>query len=165
MAEAAEKAIQTQGHTTRSLRMLYRALELDPFQPKALLLLSKHYRGDLKGTRPTGDEILSGIIIEYAMDPKSALPASEKKVFEHTRLSIMTSWGFAKPRGTETDIDHIGYMTYINELMGQVRSVSNGFRIAMAKLGVQAGALDPAKGQTSRNYQEWLRAGASTLQA
>jgi hypothetical protein len=163
MAEAALKSLQQSGRTPLSLRLVYRTLELDPFNPQGLLILSELYRSRKKGTRPTGDEILAGIVVEYAMDPKSTVPAAQKRLFDKARLDIMTSWGFITPRGTEFEVDHLGYMGYINELMAQVRSVGNGFRIAMVKLGVQAGVLDPAKGVPTRTYQEWLRADASTL--
>ena len=157
------KSLQTLGRNHTAFRLLYRTLELDPFHPTSLLILSELYRGHKKGARPTGDEILSGIIIEYAMDPKTAMPAQQRPRFEKARLEVMALWGFVTPRGGETDVDHLGYMTYINELMGKVRSVANGFKIALTKLGVQAGALDPAKGSLTSTYQEWLRSDAKTL--
>lgn len=163
MAEAALKSLQKSGRTPLSLRLVYRTLELDPFNPQGLLILSELYRSRKKGVRPTGDEIFAGIIVEYAMDPKSTVPADKKRLFDKARLEVMTSWGFNTPRGTEFEVDHLGYMSYINELMAQVHSVGNGFRIAMVKLGVQAGILDPTKGALTRSYEEWLRSSASTL--
>ena len=163
MAEAALKSLQNSGRTPLSLRLVYRTLELDPFNAQGLLILSELYRSRKKGVRPIGDEILAGIVIEYAMGPKSTVPADKKRLFDKERLDIMTSWGFITPRGTEFDVDHLGYMTYINDLMVQVHSVSNGFRVAMVKLGVQAGILDPAKGVLTRSYQEWLKSADTTL--
>ena len=115
------------------------------------------------GKRPKGDEIYSGIIIEYASDRKNVLSVEQKRKFDAARLDIMKEWGFVQRRGTEMDVDHLGYMTFINELMAQVKSVHNGFMLAVVKLGVQAGALDPTKGVPTRTYQEWLRADATTL--
>jgi hypothetical protein len=163
MAQAAMSALKTSGRSPFALRLLYRTLEVDPFHPDALLVLSGLYRGMTGGKRPTGDEIYSAIIIEYAADRKNVLSVEQKRSFDKARLEIMKEWGFVKPRGNETDVDHLGYMTYINELMTQVKSVPNGFMLALVKLGVQAGALDPTKGVPTRAYQEWLRADASTL--
>ena len=61
MAQAAMTALQKSGRNTSSLRLLYRTLEMDPFHPQALLILSELYRGTSKNGPPTGDEILSGI--------------------------------------------------------------------------------------------------------
>jgi len=47
--------------------------------------------------------------------------------------------------------------------LGQLKSVPNGFRIALAKLGVLAGVYDPSTGSPTRAYQDWLHANASTL--
>jgi hypothetical protein len=163
MAEATMKSLQKLGRNNIALRMLYRTLELDPCHPNGLLVLSELFRGKEKGVRPKGDEIFSGIIIEYAMDPKTLMPADQKPRFEKARLEVMTLWGYVTPRGGETDVDHLGYMTHINELMGQVRSVANGFKMALAKLGVQAGAYDPVKGAPTHTYQEWLHSDTSTL--
>ncbi len=163
LAEAALKSIQKSGRTAYSLRLIYRTLELDPFNPHALLILSELFRGKQRGVRPTGDEIYSGIIIEHAMDRKSALPADQKRHFDKARLDIMIQWGFVTQRGEEADVDHLGYMAYINELMGKVHSLTNGFLIAMTKLGIQAGVLDPAKNAPTRSYQEWLQSDAKTL--
>ncbi len=157
------KAFQKLGRSSLSFRLLYRTLELDPFNTHALLVLSELHRGKKKGERPTGDEIFAGIIIEYAMDPKSTVPALERRHFDKARLDVMALWGFVTPRGTEFDTDHLGYMNYINEQMSKVHSVANGFRIAMAKMGVQAGILDPSKGALTKTYLDWLRADASTL--
>jgi len=163
LAEASIKSLQKTGRNHVSLRLLYRALEKDPYQPKALLIMSELYRSQKKGSRPSGDEIFSGIIIEYAMDGKSPIAADNKRLFDKARLDIMTQWGFVTSRGAETDVDHLGYMTYINELMSGIHSVANGFKIALTKLGVQVGALDLAKGHPTRAYQDWLHSDASTL--
>jgi len=163
IADSAIKSLQQFGRTHLTLRLLYRTLELDPFQPKALLLLSEHYRGKTNGAPPKGDEALAGIVIEFALDPKSALPSEQKPVFEKARLEIMRDWGFVTTRAGESDVDHIGYMTCINLQLGQLKSVPNGFRIALAKLGVLAGVYDPSTGSPTRAYQDWLHANASTL--
>ena len=163
LAEAALKSMQKSGRTAYSLRLIYRTLELDPFHPHALLILSELFRGKYMGAKPKGDEALSGIIIEYAMDRKNVLPAEQKRHFDKARLDLMTQWGFVTSRGTESEVDHIGYMTYINEQLGKFQSVTNGFLIAMAKLGIQAGVYDPGKNTPSRAYQDWLRTDASTL--
>ena len=97
------------------------------------------------------------------MDRKNPLSVEYRRMFDKVRLEIMSQWGFVKTRGTEMDVDHLGYMTFINGLMGQVKSVSNGFKLALNKLGMQAGAIDAAKGVPTRAYQEWLHADASSL--
>ncbi len=163
MAQAALKAIQTQGRTAEALRLLYRTLEVEANNPQGLLILSEIFRGRSTGGRPTGDDYFSGIIIEYAMDPKTFLPATHKPAFEKERTKIMTMWGFAVTRGTETELDHIAYMTYINELMSKVGSVVRGFLMARTNLGVQAGALDVTTGKHTRQYEEWLKSSNSTL--
>jgi hypothetical protein len=86
-----------------------------------------------------------------------------KPHFDKARIEIMNQWGFISTRGGEPEIDHLGYMTYINELMAKVHSVTNGFLVALTKVGVQAGILDPAKGTPTKTYEEWLHADASTL--
>src|SRR5882672_10532215 len=136
LAEASIKSLQKTGRNLVSLRLLYRALEKDPHQPKALLIMSELFRSQKKGARPTGDEIFSGLIIEYAVDGKSPLSADNKRLFDKARLDIMTQWGFVTARGEETDVDHLGYMAYINELMSSIHTVANGFKMALAKLGV-----------------------------
>lgn len=164
MSQAALKALQISGREPRALRLLYRTLEIEPNNPQGLLILSELYRGQHNGTRPTGDDILSGVIIEYAMDHKTLLPATHKPAFEKARTAVMTAWGFADHRGNEVDLDHIGYMTYINDLMRQVGSVSRGFLMALTKVGIQAGAVDAATAKKTRSYEEWLKSSNSTLQ-
>jgi hypothetical protein len=163
VAQATMTALQKGGRTPYSLRLLYRTLEVDPFHPEALLILSELYRGKSKTGPPTGDEIFSGIIIEYAMDRKHPLSPEHRRIFDKARLEIMTEWGFARPRASEMDVDHLGYMAFINGTMGKVKSVANGFKLALNKVGVQAGIIDPAKGVPNRAYQEWLSSDASTL--
>jgi hypothetical protein len=160
LAEAAVKSIETSGRTAYALRFIYRVLELDPFQPQALLVLSDFFRGKRTDARPIGDEIYSGIIIEYAMDRKSTITPDQKRSFDKARIEIMKQWGFVTARGGETDIDHLGYMGYINELMGKVRSVTNGFKMALSILGVQVGVLDPSNGLPTREYRLWLKSPA-----
>src|SRR5262249_27519439 len=63
VAEAALKSFQKAGRSSLSLRLLYRTLELDPFNAQGLLILSELYRGRQKGVRPSGDEIFAGIIL------------------------------------------------------------------------------------------------------
>jgi hypothetical protein len=156
-------SLQKTGRSAYALRILYRTLELDPYNPHALLVLSELYRSKTKGVRPTGDEIFAGIILEYGMDRKSTVPAEMKPLFDKARVEIMSQWGFVTSRGGEAEVDHLGYMAYINELMGKVHSVANGFKIAHTKVGIQAGALDPAKGTPTKSYEEWLHAEASTF--
>jgi hypothetical protein len=163
LATAALQSLQKTGRTAYALRLLYRTLEVDPYHPHALLVLSELYRNKAKTGRPTGDEIYAGIILEYAMDRKSTVPPAMKPNIDTARVEIMNQWGFVSSRGGEAEIDHLGYMGYINELMGTVHSVANGFKSAHTKLGVQAGALDPAKGTPTPAYEEWLHADASTL--
>jgi hypothetical protein len=161
LAEAATTTLQKLGRNALSARLIYRSLELDPYQSQALLMLSEFYRGK---TRPVGDEIFAGIIIEYAIDPKSSLSTEQKRLFDKARIEIMNLWGFVTPRAGEFDIDFLGYMSFISELAGRVGSVSNGFRTALAKLGVHAGILDPAKGGATSTYKDWLRSDAAALQ-
>jgi hypothetical protein len=163
LSGAALKSFQQVGRAGVSMRLLYRTLELDPYHPQALLLLIELFHGHQKGTRPKGDEIFSGILVEYAADNKSPLRGDKKQTFDKTRLDIMTAWGFVSPRAGETDVDHLGYMAFINEQMRQYHSVANGFKIALNKVGVQAGVVDPVKGSQTRAYQEWLHSDASTL--
>lgn len=163
LAEAARAMLQKLGRNALSSRLIYRALDLDPYQPQALLMLSEFYRGKVLTGKPEGDEMFSGILIEYAMDPKSNLSSDQKRMLEKARIEVMNLWGFVKPRGEEFDVDYLGYMTCVNELTAQVRSMTNGFRTALAKLGVQAGILDPAKGLPTSAYQEWLRSDAAIL--
>jgi hypothetical protein len=163
LAEAALKSIQKAGRSNYVLRLLYRTLELDPYHPHALLILSELYRGKTKSGRPAGDAIYAGIILEYAMDRKSTVPADLKPHFDKARVEIMNQWGFVSSRSGEAEIDHLGYMAYINELMAKVHSVSNGFKMALTQVGIQAGIVDPVKGTPNRAYQEWLHADASTL--
>jgi hypothetical protein len=163
LAEAALKSLQKTGRTGYALRLIYRTLELDPYHPHALLVLIELYRNKAKSGRPTGDEIYAGIILEYAMDRKSTVPADLRPHFDKTRVEIMTQWGFVSSRSGEAEIDHLGYMTYINELMAKVHSVSNGFKMALTQMGIQAGIVDPVKGTPTRAYQEWLHSDASAL--
>jgi len=163
LADAALTSIQTSGRTNYALRLIYRTLELDPFHPHALLVLSELFRGKAKSTRPIGDEIFAGIIIEYAMGQKSTVSVEQKRHFDKARAELMVQWGFTTKQGGEVDIDHLGYMSYINELMGKVHSVTNGFKTAHTKLGVRAGVIDPDKDTPNRAYQEWLHSDASTI--
>ena len=55
LSSAALSILHQLGKNTRSLRLIYRALELDPYYPQALLLMSELYRGKIKGVRPQGD--------------------------------------------------------------------------------------------------------------
>jgi hypothetical protein len=164
MSQAALKALKAQGRAPNALRPLYRTLEVEPNNPQGLLVLSELFRGRPNGNRPSGEDIYSGIIIEYAMDPKTFLPVTYKPIFERERTVIMAAWGFASQRGTEVDLDHIGYMTYINSLMSQVGSVYKGFSAALKKLGVQAGAIESATGKHTRVYDEWLKSSNANLQ-
>jgi len=164
LAETATTILQKFGRNTRSARLIYRALELDPYQPQALLMMSELFRGKSIGARPKGDEIFAGIIIEYAVGFKSPISLENKRFFDKAREEILKSWGFVKPVGNEFDVDHLGYMAYINELMGQVGSVNNGFQTARRKLGIQAGIIHPATGKPTRVYKEWLSSNASTPQ-
>lgn len=165
MATAALKSIQASGRDPRALRYLYRTLEIEPNNAQALIILSELFRGATHGAKPTGDAIFSGIVLEYAMDPKTLLAPTHKPAFDKARTAIMTAWGFGKTRGTEVDLDHIAYMQYIHELMGTVGSVSRGFLMALTKIGVQAGCVDGATGKTTRSYDEWLRSPNNTLPA
>jgi hypothetical protein len=164
LANLATKNLQHSGRTALSGRMIYRTLEVDPYQPQALLMLSEMFRGKPNGARPKGDEIFAGIILEFAMDRKSGIPPDAKRFIDAARIEVLNSWGFVTERAGELDIDHIGYMTYINELMGQVRSVANGFQMAMAKLGVQSGVLDPTTGKHTQLYKDWLKSDARSIQ-
>ena len=163
LAEAATTVLQKLGRNTLSSRLIYRSLELNSFEPQALLMLSEVFRGKNRGHRPVGDEIFSGILIEFAMDRKSPLTMEQKRPFGKAQLEIMYYWGFVTPRGQEFDVDHLGYMTFINELMSQVRSIPNGFRIAHLKLGIASGLLDPTKATPTAIYKEWLRTDATQL--
>ncbi len=153
------------GRQVLCARLIYRTLELNPFQPQALLMLAEIYRGKTTGVRPVGDESFAGIVVEYAVDSKSSLTMEQKRPFDQARSEVMALWGFAKKRGTEWDIDHIGYMTHINEVSAAFSSLTNGFQYALVKLGVQAGFLDPKQGVTTQAYQAWLHSDASTLAA
>ena len=164
LAEAATTLLQKLGRNTQSLRLLYRALELDPFEPQALLMLIELFRGKQRGKRPVGDEIFSGIIVEYSMDRKSPITGEQRRPFDKAQLETMYYWGFVTPRGQEFDVDHLGYMTFINELMSKVGSLTNGFNMAITKIGISAGILDAARGKPTALYQEWLRSDAAALQ-
>jgi hypothetical protein len=163
LAEAATIVLQKLGRNALSGRLIYRALELDAHQPQALLMLSEFYRGKSKAQRPTGDEIFSGIVIEYAVDAKSPLSVEQRRLFDKARIEVMKLWGFVTPRGAEFDIDYLGYMTYINELTGQVGSVLKGYQTALTKLGAYAGIFDLAKGRLTPTYGKWLHCDAATL--
>lgn len=163
MVQAALKALKSQGRAPNALRLLYRTLEVEANNPQALLILSELFRGRPNGGRPSGDDIYSGIIIEYAMDPKTFLPVTYKPIFERERTVIMAAWGFATQRGTEIDLDHIGYMTYINGLMSKVGSVYKGFMSAFTKLGVQAGAIEQSTAKRTRVYEDWLKSSNANL--
>ena len=164
LAEVALRSIQRSGRSPETLRLVYRALELDAFQPHALLVMIELFRGKKKEEgRPKGDEIYAGLLVEYSLDPKNTIPADQKPFFDKMRSDIMKSWGFVQSKGEEVDVDHIGYMGFINNLLGQVQSLTNGFKTAHAKLGVQAGALDPATHKPTPTYQDWLHTDASIL--
>lgn len=161
LAEAATVTLQRLGRNALSARLIYRALELDPYQPQALLMLSEFYRGK---SQPVGDEIFAGIIVEYAIDPKSPLSAEQKRLFDRPRIEVMNLWGFVKARAGDFDVDYLGYMSFLSELSMRVGSPANGFKIALAKLGVHAGILDAAKGAAAPAYKEWLNSDAAALQ-
>lgn len=163
LAEAAFRSIQKSGRTAYALRLLYRALELDPSEPNALLVLVDLFRGKKYGARPVGDEIYAGILVEYAMDPHCTMSIEHKRFFDKARSEIMLLWGFVTPKGDEIDMDYIGYMTYINKLLNQALSIANGFRVALAKVGIQAGAIDATSFKPTRTYQDWLQAPATIL--
>jgi hypothetical protein len=163
IAEAALKSFQQMGRAPASLRLLYRTLELDSYHPNALLLMIEIFHGHQKGTRPKGDEIYSGIILEYAMDAKNPLPHEKKALFDKTRLEIMTAWGFVTNRAGEAEVDHLGYMGYISDLLHTTHSVTNAFGEARKKLGIQAGVVDRDKGTPTHSYQQWLHSDASKL--
>src|SRR5207302_9813927 len=137
LAEVAVRSVEKTGRTAATKRLVYRALELDPFQPYALLVMIELFRGKKKEkARPTGDEVFAGLLVEYSLDPKNTIPAAERPLFDKMRTNIMQSWGFVINKGAESDVDHIGYMEFINNLLGQVQSVTNGFKTAHTKLGI-----------------------------
>jgi hypothetical protein len=163
LMEVATSVMQKVGRNALSVRLVYRVLELDSFQPQALLILVDYFTNKTKVGRPTGDEAYAGMIIEHAFNPKSPLTVEQKRVFDKARGEVMKAWGFVAIGGQESDSDYLGYMSFVNDLVTRMGSLSGAIKAAMTKLGVQAGILDPVKGTPNRVYQEWLNADTSTL--
>ncbi len=164
ISQAAIKLLQKDGRTPSAMRLLYRTLELDPANPQALLMLAENFRRAQSTPKPTNDEALAGLVIEFALDPKTPLPPASKPGFEQARSSIMTAWGFAMPHGKDVELDHIGYMQHISQQLSKFGgSVQKGFLSALAMVGVKAGVIDPKNGSHTRTYEEWLNSSSSTL--
>ena len=128
-------------------RLIYRALELDPCEPGALRCLS-----DLLDSE--GTEHLSGVTLEYALDPSTGVQGEERKELDDLRFLAIWSWGFSRHRSGEPHlsqetfrdrsaflVDEEGYAAFLASVTGSDASLEYGFQAARTLCGAMAGFL------------------------
>lgn len=128
-------------------RLVYRALQLDPYEPGALRALSDIL--DYNGTQP-----LSGLVLEYALAPDSPLSEKDRAELDDLRFLAMWSWAFSKHKSASTTldaaafkdhsqfiVDHVGYREFLQPTLEQAVSLENAFLAARTLMGAMGQLL------------------------
>jgi hypothetical protein len=176
LAGIATGVLQSTGRSMLAARVVYRAIEVNPYQVEAIARLSDLFRGRTIGARPEGDEALAGLVLEFGLDPESRMNKDQLVYLAAQRFDIQVLWGFAKPYadikvnlmpGSPKDplkfeVQELDYLSFIMELEAHYGSPSSAFSLARVKAGIMGGFAN-AKGKPLPIYREWLQSDASIL--
>lgn len=132
----------------KGMRLAYRALELDAKDALGLRCLSDLFDGN-------GTEILSAIVLEYALAPTTGLPATAQCELDDLRFLAKWTWGFSRHKSGDSNlsgdtfkirtdfmVDDIKYQAWIAEFIGR-DTLDFAFKRAHAFAGAVSGLLTP----------------------
>ena len=152
------------GPNDLGLRLVFTALEKDPYQPKALLALGQL----LNAFR---EEQEAAIILEYALAIESPIPIEEQNELENLRMRFKWQWGFAKHKhgkqvlsGVDFNnqnsffIDEMRYWTFFSPLQNKAGSLELAFQTIRQQNGKEIGFLRKGPNGFSHTpaWESWL---------
>jgi hypothetical protein len=173
------------GRHRTGARLIFRALELEPYQPQALRGLSDLL--DREGT-----EQLSAAVLEYALAQGSPISADEKKELDDLLFLAKWTWKFSRHEEGATGIawedladrskfivDDQRYDEFLGQIVTEAGSIESAFRSAHTLIGVMGGLLEhrelgsnapldevlhPEKFRVTTEYEEWLLSDTAELE-
>ena len=172
------------GRHQSGARLIYRALDLSPYDALALRCLSDLLDND-------GTQIFSAIVLEYALADNSPISLNDRAELDYLRFFSQWSWGFAHHKSGETNLaqdafvarsdfvlDEAAYAQFLSPILQINPSAEAGFQAAHRFCGVLAGFLAPIQDkaglegcfepnnfQTTPAYELWLQESTAEFDA
>lgn len=104
VASFAEISFIIAGRTRWTAALLHRALEVEPWDGRALESLSGFLDDGGLGKFPSGFKQLSAVVLERALAAGSPLREEERRRLDDARFIAQWSWGFARHRSGATTL-------------------------------------------------------------
>ena len=168
------------GRNLLSARLIFRALELNSWQPNALLSLADFLRAGTRDENPSDTYMLSMVAVERARTAEG-VPQPLKEEIDAAHLRLLWEMKYAvyrkDPLALPTDfrdasqfqIDELGFKTMFSTQVQRMGTHTTAFRIVHAWIGQRGELLRPrpsllpgmkvknAQLQRSPAYWKWIR--------
>lgn len=137
----------------KGMRLAYLALELNAKEPLGLRCLSDLFDNE-------GTEILSAIVLEYALAPSTGLPEPVWRELDDLRFLAKWSWKFSRHKTgnphlsgeafkvrSDFEVDEDKYQAWLADFLGS-DTLNEGFKRAHTFAGAVCGLLIPKDSST-----------------
>ena len=153
-ASFAEMSFIVKGRTRWTAALVYRAIELEPWDATARGTLSGFLDDGGLDVFPSGFKMLSAIVLERALADDSPITEADRRKLDHARFVSMWAWGFAHHQSGEKElspsafrhrpsfsIEGERYRSWWAQVIVAAGSPDEAFRVAVDATGVLAGFL------------------------
>jgi hypothetical protein len=168
------------GWTQTTIRLLYRAIELDPYNTPAIQMVIGFFGSGVLGLSREDGLAYSAAVLEYALGARSPIQGESRTLLLGMRVTLMARQGFVRYHGEivnevqpgdqkDYEIDEPGYVAYLAGPIQRCGGKIPLFKLVHAILGLHSGLLvsHQPKGEAfvrihpehcaySQEYKRWL---------